>query len=137
MIIQMLNRGDPEKIFIVVKNASSGTDLVDGDCVVWFLNASSTDGIAGALVLQSPAALRGRAGIAAQSILAGAYGLIQIYGIHNNVKTTVAALAGDTDIVSDANGAVKAIAAESASFSLGVCLTTGANNRAKCFIQCM
>ena len=35
MLLQRINRSDPEKIFIVVKNSYSTASLTNGQAVIW------------------------------------------------------------------------------------------------------
>jgi len=82
MLFQRINRSDPEKCFIVVKNGWSTASLTSGQAVCWDLGDSD-----GVTVSQSGGANRAHAfaGIASETIAAGAYGLIQVYGYHSSV----------------------------------------------------
>ncbi len=84
MLFQRINRSDPEKVFIVVKNGWSSAALTNGQAVCWDLG--DADGVN---VSQSGGANRAMAfaGIVTETIAAGDYGLIQIYGYHAAVIT--------------------------------------------------
>ena len=90
MLLQRINRSDPEKIFIVVKNTYSTASLTNGQAVIWDY-ATDADGVGvtkptdtfAVKALHNGTAF---AGIAAQTIASGAYGLIQVYGYHSAVR---------------------------------------------------
>jgi hypothetical protein len=79
MILQRVNRSDPEKVFIVCSNGYSTASLTNGQTVMWDLGDAN-----GVSVTRSSGARRAHAfaGIASETIAAGAYGLIQVYGYH-------------------------------------------------------
>lgn len=89
MQFQRINRSDPEKVFIVAKNTYSTASLTNGQAVIWDY-ATDADGVGVTL----PATGTGRAGhygtafagIASQTIAAGEYGLLQVYGYHSAVR---------------------------------------------------
>lgn len=103
MLFQRINRTDPEKIFIVVMNSYSTASLTNGQAVMWDY-AADANGVS----VTKPADGTGRAGhygvafagIAAETIAAGSYGLVQVYGYHsatrvrNNTGTNPAIAAG-------------------------------------------
>lgn len=85
-----INRSSPEKIFITVYNSYSTASLTNGQVVIWDY-ATDANGIS----VTKPTAsdeTGGRhyggafAGIAAETIAAGAYGLVQVYGYHSAVR---------------------------------------------------
>jgi hypothetical protein len=87
MLFQRINRTDPEKIFIIGYN-SSADSWSNGYPVRWDYS-TDCDGVG----LEKPAAAGacgiGRAaiaGVAAETIAASAYGLIQVYGYHSAVR---------------------------------------------------
>ncbi len=90
MEFQRLNRTDPEKIFIVVYNSYSTASLTNGQAVIWDY-ATDSDGVGvtkptdtfNVKALHNGAAF---AGIAAETIAVGAYGLLQVYGYHSAVR---------------------------------------------------
>lgn len=89
MLFQRINRTDPEKIFIVAKNSYSTASLTNGQAVIWDY-AADADGVG----VTKPTDGTGRAGhygsavagIAAETIAAGSYGLLQVYGYHPAVR---------------------------------------------------
>jgi len=89
MLFKRINRADPEKIFIVAKNSYSTAAASNGQAFMWDY-ATDADGVGVTL----PAAGTGRAGhygtafagIAAETIAAGDYGLFQVYGYHSAVR---------------------------------------------------
>jgi hypothetical protein len=93
---QRINRTNPEKIFIVVKNTYSTASLTNGQAVMWDY-VTDKDGVG----VTKPAAISvscgfAAAGIVAETIAAGAYGLCQVYGYHSATlcrATTGAAIA--------------------------------------------
>ena len=90
MLFQRINRSNPEKMFIVVYNSWSSASLTNGQSVVWDY-AADADGVG----VTKPTASNkagGKhygaafAGIVAETIASGAYGLIQVYGYHSAVR---------------------------------------------------
>lgn len=77
-----LIRTDPEIINIVVKNTYSTASLTNGQVVQW--DGAAADGVS----VTKPAAGDGIscAGVVAQTIAYGAYGLLRIYGYHSAVR---------------------------------------------------
>lgn len=88
MLMQRVNRSDPEKLFVVAYNSYSTAAITNGQAVIWDF-AGDADGVS----VTMPSARATNAGIAAAgvvasaSIAAGAYGLIQVYGFHTAVRT--------------------------------------------------
>ena len=89
MMYQRNSRGLPEKIFMVFKNSYSTASLTNGQAVMHDY-ATDADGVG----VTCPAAGTGRAGhygmafagIAAATIAAGDYGLVQVYGYHSATR---------------------------------------------------
>lgn len=80
MLIQRVNRTDPEKVFIVVKNTYSTAAITVGQAVV-FDYTTDADGVG--VTRPTTALLKLPAGIVeTASIANGDYGLVQVYG-HN------------------------------------------------------
>lgn len=95
MLFQRVNRSDPEKIFIVVKNSYSTASLTNGQAVEWDY-VTDVDGVG----VTKPAAIATSggfaiAGIAAETIAAGSYGLIQVYGYHSAVRVRTISTTGN------------------------------------------
>ncbi|MAH47228.1 hypothetical protein CMI37_15495 [Candidatus Pacearchaeota archaeon] len=87
MILQRINRSDPEKIFIVVKNSYSTASLTNGQSVIWDWTTDADGvGVTLATATENVAAGTDFAGVAVDTIAAGAYGLLQIYGYHSAVR---------------------------------------------------
>lgn len=90
MQFQRLNRTDPEKIFMVFKNSYATASLTNGQATI-IDYATDQDGVGitkptdtfAVKALHNGAAF---AGIAAETIAAGAYGLVQVYGYHSAVR---------------------------------------------------
>ncbi len=90
MLFQRINRSNPEKIFIVAYNSYSSAALTNGQSVMWDYTTDS-DGVGVTLPAASGKAGGNHygtafAGVAAEGIAAGAYGLIQVYGYHSAVR---------------------------------------------------
>lgn len=85
-MFQRINRTNPEKIFVVAYNSYSTASLTNGQAVVWDY-ATDADGVSVTRpsARATSAGLAG-AGIAAETIAAGDYGLIQVYGYHSAVR---------------------------------------------------
>src|SRR5574343_403331 len=83
MFFQRINQNDPERGFIAVYNSYSTASLTNGQPVQWDY-ATDADGVS----VTKPAAQNGIAvaGVAVQTIAAGAYGLVQVYGYHSAVR---------------------------------------------------
>lgn len=102
MFFQKINRSDPEKVFIVVKNSYSTAAITVGQ-IVCFDYTTDADGVG--VTLPSTALLPHVAGVVStSSIAAGDYGLLQVYG-HNAdclVLGTTDVAAGDQLIATNA-----------------------------------
>jgi len=98
MLFQRINRSDPEKIFVVVKNSYSTASLTNGQAVMWDYDTDA-DGVS----VTKPAANAvshgyAMAGVAAETIAAAAYGLVQVYGYHSAVRCrTISTTANGVD----------------------------------------
>ena len=79
MLFQRIKRSDPEKIFVIAKNSYSTASLTNGQWVRWD-HDTDCDGV-GVTIGSADAGLS-VAGVAAETIAAGEYGLIQVYGYH-------------------------------------------------------
>lgn len=87
MEFQRINRSDPEKIFIVVKNSYSTASLTNGQVVIWDWT-TDCDGVGVTLATATENVSAGQdvAGVAVETIASGAYGLLQVYGYHSAVR---------------------------------------------------
>lgn len=86
LLAQRINRSDPERLFITVYNSYSTAAVTNGQGVIWDF-ATDADGVS----ITRPTARATNAGVAAagviaESINAGAYGLMQVYGYHSSVR---------------------------------------------------
>jgi len=98
MIIQALNRTDPERIQIQVKNVDGGGSITTGLGVAFPISGASIDGISS--VRATAALQRGFVGVAVQDIAINGYGLVTAWGYVNsvqisNVGTSITITAGD------------------------------------------
>jgi hypothetical protein len=89
MLFSRINRSNPEKIFIVAKNSYATASLTNGQAVMWDY-ATDADGV-GVTLTATGTGRAGHygtafAGIAAETIAANAYGLLQVYGYHSAVR---------------------------------------------------
>lgn len=85
-LFQRVNRTDPEKAFVAVYNSYSTASVTNGQAVIWDF-ATDADGVG----ITRPTARATNAGLAAAGIIAetiasGAYGLCQVYGYHSAVR---------------------------------------------------
>jgi hypothetical protein len=102
MFFQKINRSDPEKVFIVVKNSYATAAITVGQVVV-FDYTTDADGVG--VTLPSTALLPHVAGVvSSSSIAAGDYGLVQAYGHNADCLVTGATdvAAGDQLIAANA-----------------------------------
>ncbi len=86
MLFQRISRTNPEKIFIVVKNSYATASLTNGQPVIWDWT-TDIDGVGVTLATATENVSAGQdvAGVAAETIAAGDYGLLQVYGYHSAV----------------------------------------------------
>jgi len=84
MMFQRINQSSPERVFVVVYNSYAAASLTNGQCVRW----DYTTDVDGVGVERCTAASTGfpAAGVVAETIASGAYGLLQIYGYHSAVR---------------------------------------------------
>ena len=86
MLFQRINRANPEKVFIVVYNSWSTASLSNGQAVMWDFY-TNIDGVG--VTRPTARATNGgaaAAGIVAETIASGSYGLLQVYGYHSAVR---------------------------------------------------
>lgn len=87
MLFSRVNRSNPEKIFIVAKNSYSTASLSNGQAVIWDWTTDADGvGVTLATATENVSAGQDVAGIAAETIAAGDYGLLQVYGYHSAVR---------------------------------------------------
>lgn len=99
MLVKCINRSDPEKVFITVKNSYSTRAIVAGEVVSWDYT-TDVDGVGVTLTPAGSAQNNGGfavAGVvASDSIAAGDYGLLQCWGY--NAGAYVACTSGGVAI---------------------------------------
>jgi len=96
-LFQRINRTDPEKVFIAVYNSYSTASITNGQGVIWDF-ATDADGVG--VTRPTARATNGglaAAGVVAETIVAGAYGLLQVYGYH--AATRVRTVTGGTPAI--------------------------------------
>lgn len=98
MLIQQLNRTDPEKIQLVVKNVDGGGSITTGWGAAFPISGASIDGISSVKV--TTALARGFVGVATQDIAINGFGLVTAWGFVNsvqisNVGTSITITGGD------------------------------------------
>ena len=123
------NRTDPEKIFMVFKNSYSTAALSNGEAVM-IDYATDADGVGVTVPAARGTVHNGStiAGIAAATVAAGAYGLVQVYGYHSAVRQRIASggetLAAGKPLYAPAAGSVFCL--EAARF---ICETCSGNTK--------
>ena len=137
-------RGLLDTTFISVRNLHSAT-VADGDCVRWHITGDAVptgytripgvDVVATAAVGVTSAAGIVKTPATTVTVAQGDYFMLQVHGYHSNVRTEEAALAAGVVVTGSSTSlavetAVVAAAANISDKRLGVCLTTGASNRA-------
>ena len=105
MLFQRVNRTNPEKVFIVAKNSYGTASLTNGQCVIWDWT-TDVDGVGVTLATATENVSAGQdvAGIATETIAAGDYGLLQVYGYHSAVR--VRTLTDSGHVYHESRGAV-------------------------------
>lgn len=98
MLIQQLNRTDPEKVDIIVKNVDGGGSITTGLGAALPITGASIDGVSA--VRATAALARGFVGVAIQDIAINGYGLVRAWGYVNsvqvsNVGSSITITAGD------------------------------------------
>jgi hypothetical protein len=83
MLFKRISRTDPERIFMVCSNGYATASLIDGQAVMW--DMGDADGISVTMPSVAFKRMGAFAGIVAQTIAAGEYGLLQIYGYHSSI----------------------------------------------------
>ena len=84
MLFSRVNRSDPERIFLVVKNTYSTAALAANQWVAWD-TITDEDGVG---VTKPGGELRhgSMAGVAVEAVAAGDYGLIQVWGYRSGAR---------------------------------------------------
>lgn len=83
MLLQRVNRTDPERVFLIAKSTYSTADLAANQWVSWD-HITDRDGLA---VTKPSGELRQAiAGVVVETIANGDYGLVQIWGYRNGAR---------------------------------------------------
>ena len=98
MFIQQLNRTDPERIQIMVKNVDGGGSITTGLGAALPITGASIDGVSA--VKATGALARGFLGVATEDIAINGYGKVTAWGYVNsvqisNVGSSITITAGD------------------------------------------
>lgn len=99
MLIQQLNRTDPERVQMIVKNVDGGGSITTGLGAAFPISGASIDGVS---AVKSTAALqKGFVGVATQDIAINGFGLVTAWGYVasvqiSNVGSSITVTAGDT-----------------------------------------
>jgi len=100
MLFQRINRSDPEKAFIIVKNDESSNAFIKG-APVNFKFDGTDDGLAAERIASGAAAKAYlTAGLADAATPSGSYGLVQVYGVRTDA--VILALSSTECAVGDA-----------------------------------
>ena len=83
MEFQRVNRSDPERIFVVIRNSYSTATMTDGQWAAWDL-VTDKDGVN--VTRPSGQLLAAVAGVIAESIPHTEYGLMQVWGYKSNAR---------------------------------------------------
>ena len=100
MEIQQVNRTDPEKVYITVKNTSAAVTAVGDACV--FDYTTEADGVS--VILPTTALLEVPAGFWTEVVADDGYGLVQVWGHTEDLKVvtiTAEGAVGDPLIMVD------------------------------------
>lgn len=85
MIFTRINRTSPERIFIIVYNSWATASLTNGQVVRWDYTTDG-DGVGVTRCTATTSGGLGTAGVVAETIASGEYGLLQVYGYHSAVR---------------------------------------------------
>lgn len=99
MLIQQLNRTDPERVQIMVKNVDGGGSITTGLGAMFPSAGASIDGISS--LKATGAGVKGFVGVSTQDIAINGFGLVTAWGYVNsvqisNVGSSITITAGDT-----------------------------------------
>jgi len=85
LVLQRVNQTDPERIFVVMKNSYSTASLSANQ---WVAHDVLTDEDGVGVTKISGVLRHSVAGVAVETIAAGAYGLIQVWGYRTGVRSS-------------------------------------------------
>lgn len=99
MLIQQLNRTDPERVQMIVKNVDGSGSITTGYGAMYPSSGASIDGVSS--VKFTGAGIKGFVGVATQDIAINGFGLVTAWGYVNsvaisNVGSSITITAGDT-----------------------------------------
>lgn len=83
MLFKRISRTDPERVFIVCSNGYTTASLTNGQPVQW--DMTDANGVSVTKPGTAFKRMAAFAGIVAETIVAGSYGLLQVYGYHSAV----------------------------------------------------
>ena len=83
MLFKRISRTDPERVFIVCSNGYATASLTNGQAVMW--DTGDANGISVTKPATAMKNMAAFAGIVSETIAAGEYGLVQVYGYHSAV----------------------------------------------------
>lgn len=91
MQFKRTNRSDPERVFMVFRNSYATAAMTNGQAAM-FDYTTDVDGVGVTKPAARSTTHNGNviAGIVAETIAAGAYGLVQVYGYHSAVRQRIA-----------------------------------------------
>ena len=84
MEFQRINRTDPERVFVVVKNSWSTASLSANQWAAWD-TLTDEDGV-GVTKADDPGTIIALAGVAVETIATGDFGLVQVYGFRDGAR---------------------------------------------------
>lgn len=98
MLIQQVNRADPERVQIAFKNVDGSGSITTGYGIAFPISGASIDGIS--VVKATGALARGFAGVSTQDVAINSFGLATAWGYVNsvqisNVGSSITITAGD------------------------------------------
>ncbi len=95
MIFQRVNRSNPERVFIVVYNSWASASLTNGQVCRWDYT-TDVDGVGVTRCTSTASGGLATAGVVAETIASGEYGLLQVYGYHSAVRVRTMTDSGHT-----------------------------------------
>jgi len=93
MLFSRINDSSPERVFIVVYNSWATASLTNGQCVRWDYT-TDCDGVGVTRSTSAASCGLAAAGVVAETIASGAYGLLQVYGYHSAVRVRTMTTSG-------------------------------------------
>lgn len=134
MLFQRIKRTDPEKIFGIFKNNET-TSMVDGDMVG--ADVTAADGVAVLFSTTGAVQLNIVGIVSGNDIEAGAFGTVQVYGLHPNAKSTGATAGTSIKASTTAKTLTLGATADEPRQQVGFSLTATSSGRNKVFLTAM